>query len=299
VKVNRPGVEVRARKGYVAFSQEDLKNATAPPKPDRPKDVDFALASITSQRRGEYIRSWMGMSRGNNGKTKITYVWEPAPAVGERREQADRVAVTVIGTDGAPFYRGRSPSQPASFSTGMVQVDGAAPAPPPATGLRSAHVVSFEVPPGRVQMKVAIEDASSFTLDTDAREFIVPDLSAPEVSLSTPSVFRARTQPEADALSKNADAVPTIVREFRRTERLVVRFQAYGPGTEIPDVAVRLLNRIGDPIENLPVPSPLTTTTVNVQLPLSNLAPGDYLIELRALGQGGAAKQLIGFRVTS
>ncbi len=110
VKVNRPGVEVRARKGYVAFSQEDLKNAMAPPKPDRPKDVDSALASITSQRRGEYIRSWMGMSRGNNGKTKITYVWEPAPAVGERREQADRVAVTVIGTDGAPFYRGRSPS---------------------------------------------------------------------------------------------------------------------------------------------------------------------------------------------
>ncbi len=299
VKVNRPGVEVRARKGYVAFSQEDLKNAMAPPKPDRPKDVDFALASITSQRRGEYIRSWMGMSRGNNGKTKITYVWEPAAAVGERREQADRVAVTVIGTDGAPFYRGRSPSQPASFSTGMVQVDGAAPAPPTATGLRSAHVVSFEVPPGRVQMKVAIEDASSFTLDTDAREFMVPDLSAPEVSLSTPAVFRARTQPEADALSKNPDAVPTIVREFRRTERLVVRFQAYGPGTEIPDVAVRVLNRIGDPIENLPVPSPLTTTTVNVQLPLSNLAPGEYLIELRALGQGGAAKQLIGFRVTS
>ena len=299
VKVNRPGVEVRARKGYVAFSQEDLKNAMAPPKPDRPKDVDFALASITSQRRGEYIRSWMGMSRGNNGKTKITYVWEPAPAVGERREQADRVSVTVIGTDGAPFYRGRSPSQPASFSTGMVQVDGAAPAPPPATGLRPAHVVSFEVPPGRVQMKVAVEDASSFTLDTDAREFMVPDLSAPEVSLSTPSVFRARTQPEADALSKNPDAVPTIVREFRRTERLVVRFQAYGPGTEIPDVAVRVLNRIGDPIENLPVPSPLTTTTVNVQLPLSNLAPGEYLIELRALGQGGAAKQLIGFRVTS
>jgi hypothetical protein len=148
-------------------------------------------------------------------------------------------------------------------------------------------------------MKVAVEDASSFTLDTDAREFMVPDLSAPEVSLSTPSVFRARTQPEADALSKNADAVPTIVREFRRTERLVVRFQAYGPGTEIPDVAARVLNRIGDPIENLPVPNPLTTSTVNVQLPLSNLAPGEYLIELRALGQGGAAKQLIGFRVTS
>jgi hypothetical protein len=36
----------------------------------------------------------------------------------------------------------------------------------------------------------------------------------------------------------------------------------------------------------------------NAQLPLSNLAPGQYLID-RALGQGGAAKQLIAFRVTS
>ena len=298
VKVNRPGIEIRARKGYVSFSQEDLKNAMAPPKPDRPKDVDAALAAITSQRPGEYIRSWMGMSRGNNGKTKITYVWEPAPAAGEKREQVDRVAVTVIGVDGAPFYRGRSPSaQPASLSTGMVQVDGPPP-PPPATGPKAAHVVSFEVPPGRVQMKVAMEDASSITIDTDARELMVPDLSAPEVSLSTPALFRARTQPEADALSKNPDAVPTIVREFRRTERLVVRFQAYGPGTEIPEVAARVLSRIGDPIENLPVPNPLTTTTVNVQVPLSNLAPGEYLIELRALGQGGAAKQLIGIRVT-
>ena len=299
VKVKRPGVEVRARKGYVAFNQEDLKRALAPPKADRPKDIDAALASIVTPPRGEYIRSWMGMSRGSNGKTKITYVWEPAPAAGGRREEPNRVALTVIGVDGSPFYRGRSPSQSGGLSSGMVPIDGPAPSAAAVPAARNAHVVSFEVPPGHVQMKVAVEDAGSTTLDTDARELTVPDLSAPEVSLSTPAVFRARTQPEADALSKNPEAVPTIAREFRRTERLVIRVQAYGPGTEIPDVSARVLNRIGDPIENLPVPNPLTTTTVNVQLPLSNLAPGEYLIELRALGQGGAAKQLIGFRVTS
>ena len=102
--------------------------------------------------------------------------------------------------------------------------------------------------------------------------------------------MRSRRTPTRSRRSCASSAAPSVC---------VIRFQAYGPGTEIPDVAVRVLNRIGDPIENLPVPSPLTTTTVNVQLPLSNLAPGEYLIELRALGQGGAAKQLIGFRVTS
>ena len=79
VKVKRPGLDIRARKGYVAFNSEDLKKALAPTKDDRPKDVDLALASIvTPAARGDFIHSWMGMSRGSNGKTKITYVWEPA-----------------------------------------------------------------------------------------------------------------------------------------------------------------------------------------------------------------------------
>jgi hypothetical protein len=90
-----------------------------------------------------------------------------------------------------------------------------------------------------------------------------------------------------------------IGREFRRTERLVVRGQAYGPGTEVPDVAARVHNRAGNPIEELPFTPQPATGLVNVPVPLSNLAPGDYLIELKAKGQGGEARQLVAFRVTS
>ena len=64
------------------------------------------------------------------------------------------------------------------MSEGMISVDGPAPAPP-AAGVRRPQVVTFEVPPGRVQMKVTVEDASSITLDSDARELMVPDLTAP------------------------------------------------------------------------------------------------------------------------
>ena len=120
----------------------------------------------------------------------------------------------------------------------------------------NAQVVTFEVPPGRVQMKVTVEDASSMTIDSDARELTVPDLAAPDVGLSTPAVFRARTGPEAQALAKDTNAVPTIVREFRRTERLVIRSTAYGPGTDVPTVTARLLNRAGDAMQDLPVPIP-------------------------------------------
>jgi hypothetical protein len=93
--------------------------------------------------------------------------------------------------------------------------------------------------------------------------------------------------------------VPAVARDFRRTERLVVRVQAYGPGTEVPDITARILNRSGNPVETLPFTPQPATGLVNVQVPLANLAPGEYLVELKAKGQGGEAKQLVAFRVTS
>ena len=99
----------------------------------------------------------------------------------------------------------------------------------------------------------AIRDASESTLDTDIRELTVPDLAAPEVGLSTPGVFRARTAPEAQTILNDANAVPVVAREFRRTERIIVRAQAYGPGTEVPAVTAKLLNRVGTAMQDLPV----------------------------------------------
>jgi hypothetical protein len=183
------------------------------------------------------------------------------------------------------------------MSEGMISVDG--PAPAAAAGMRKPQVVTFEVPPGRVQMKVTVEDASSMTIDSDARELTVPDLAAPDVGLSTPAVFRARTGPEAQALAKDTNAVPTIAREFRRTERLVIRSNAYGPGTDVPTVTARLLNRAGDAMQDLPVPIPPASGLVQIDLPLASLAPGEYLIEVKAKGSAGEAKQLVAFRVTS
>lgn len=282
VRVKRPGVEVRHRKGYWALTPEETARAVAPPKPIVPKDVDTALGTLQTAPRGQYISSWIGLSRGLNGKTKVTFVWEPVANTRAPGELPAQVQLTVVGADGAPHFRG---AVPASV--------GANPA------VRGPQRLTFEVPPGRVQMKYAIRDATESTLDTDIREFTIPDLTAPQVGLSTPSVLRARTPAETQTILKDPNAVPAVTREFRRTERLIVRAQAYGPGTEIPPVTAKLLNRIGVAMQDLPVTMDQATGMAQVDLPLAGVAPGEYLLDLRATGQGGEARQLVAFKVSS
>jgi VWFA-related protein len=282
VRVKRPGVEVRHRKGYWALTPEETARAIAPPKPEVPKDVDAALGALQTAPRGQYISSWMGLSRGAGGKTKVTFVWEPAPKVRTGGEVPAQVQLTVVGVDGAPYFRGLVPD--AASANPVV---------------RGPQRVTFEVPPGRIQVKYAIRDATESTIDTDVREFTIPDLAAPEVGLSTPGVFRARTAPEAQAILKDPNAVPVVTREFRRTERLIVRAQAYGPGTEVPAVTAKLLNRVGGAMQDLPVVLDQATGALLLDLPLSGIAPGEYLLDVRAAGQGGEAKQLVAFKVVS
>ncbi len=55
----------------------------------RPSPRRWARSPSPAQQRRNPIRSWIGMSPGTDGKTKISFVWNPTPAVpGVRREAA-------------------------------------------------------------------------------------------------------------------------------------------------------------------------------------------------------------------
>jgi hypothetical protein len=149
-----------------------------------------------------------------------------------------------------------------------------------------------------MQLRLSVEGAGAGVIDSEVREIVVPDLTTTQTTLGTPAVFRARTPRELQQLKGDAQAVPSTTREFSRMDRIFVRVAAYGAGS--PPVSAHLLNRAGQTMSELTVTPPVAPATDSiVDVPVAGIAPGEYLIELKAAGEGGEAKELVGIRVTS
>ena len=213
----------------------------------------------------------------------MTFVWEPAARVpGDRvRHTVSKIVFQARSVDGTVLFEG--PVAP----TGPAAVD-----EPAATPAR----VVFDAPPGRLRLRMSIQDAASTVLDQDVRELSIRDLKG-DVALGTPEVLRARTAREFQTLDAEG-AVPVASREFSRTERLLIRFRAYGPAAAPPVVSARLLDRMGHvmrPLTVIPAPAAGANT---IDLPLAGFAPGDYAIEVKVISGAWEAADRTVFRIT-
>ena len=285
VHVKRRGVNVRARKGYWAYTKEDVERASAPKKPEAPPEITRALTALATPPRGHAARFWIGTARGDKGMGKVTVAWEPVESAPDtRRETAARVALTVIAPDGRPLFRGKFPEQ---LSTSEA-------APAPGAAARGGSV-TFDAPPGAIQMRMMIEGAKGEVLDSLTQEFTVPDFTQVGVAMGTPRFYRGRSVRELQLLRANPAAVPSVDREFSRSDRILLRVEAYAPGGVVPGVTARLLNRTGGLMSELPMQA--NGGVFEAELPLSSFGAGDYLIEITAKAESGEAKETLAFRI--
>ena len=304
------GLQVRARRGYWAATPEDVKKAekaTGPGVPDAAKPVLQALSSIATQvQAGKYVRTWLGTERGENGKTKVTLVWEPLPQPpggGARRDPTPgRMSVIAATEKGDLVYRGRTPDT-AQLASANPQATGASAALPAATTATTAPVpqaLTFEAAPGKLELRMTVEGAGGGVLDQEIRNITIPDLTAARPAISTPRVYAARTPREFQAIAANAAAVPPANREFSRIMRLLIRFDSYGPGNEVPVPTAALLNNNGQKFTDVPVTAATAGGTHQIDVSLATIPPGEYVIEITVKGAtGDTAKELVAFRVVS
>jgi VWFA-related protein len=282
VRVKRAGASVRARDGYWATSPDEVLRASIlesinHPKPAAPLEPPPHVSPI--------IKPWFGESRGADGKTRLTFVWEPASHIpGDRSRQMSpsRLLLTAKTADGTVLFEG--PVSP----TGPAFIDD--------PGLTSAQAV-FDSPPGRLRLRMSIQDVTQRVLDQDVRDMSVRDLRG-EVAVGSPEILRARNAREFRTLGAG-DAVPVASREFSRTEHLLVRFRAYGADGAPPTVSAKILVRSGAVVRELTVTPAGTPDAANViDLPLAWLAQGEYMLQVSASDGKKEAKDRVAFRVT-
>jgi VWFA-related protein len=273
VKVKRRGLRVLAQRQYVGLS--DQPGASAPLTMGRaPASVGDALNQLMPSGTVPLALAMTAFANPDNVMRPIVRLNIDAGAFAPADGAAIPLDVHVVALDltGKPVASAKQ--------TSTIAAKRAADSAPIDVNVQS----QLELPPGEYGVRVAVSDPATGKIASVFSDVTVPEFHAELLSLSGVSV--ETTNVVSKAVS------PSTRRTFRRNEQVRVALQIY-QGTGRADMLmpvtmrVRILNDKGAAVrdESLPFAESSFTSrraTCTITLPLANLTPGGYVLDLTA-----------------
>ena len=252
------GADARARAGYISALPPDVRRGT------RVSEHGPVLTTRMIH-RSPLINVWSGVTRVDAGLGHIAVTWLPAAA----STPPVQIALKATTGDGKVLFEG---------FVSPVRVG-----EPPNEA--NPDRVEFEAPSGKVQIDMTIIGTRGEKLDVDARDIEVPAAKGAAAVILPPIMIATQSAREFRAVFTDANAAPDPARQFRRTDRVLIRVPAYAAGQPVP-VTARLLNRVGQVMETMVPLLERPGGVTQFDLPLAPLAPGDYFLQFTAVSSG-------------
>ena len=265
VRVKHPGLEVRARSGYWAPKAAAVARAKEIAAASvRPPEIADAFADVMPLNARGPVDVSAGIASVEDGGAQVVVAWAPRDGADERMA-AEKISLSAARGSELMFK-------------GSVERSG----------------TSFASTPGPLELTFQVLDTRGEVIDRITRTLDVPDPGAAKVLLTTPAVSRSRNAIELKAIASDPRPPLHAGRDFARSDRLLLRFAAHG---DAPSISAKLLNNLGVSLSDLPVTPDVRRGGYQIDLPLSSVARGEYVIGIEARKGEDRAVTHFAFRI--